>query len=74
MSNETNKLIINALEYTFGGIYKAPQQLHGVVNYSTLWRWKHNKQTPNLATIEKMVLRHPKLSRLIGGQNAVKKM
>ena len=58
MSNETNKLIINALE----------------VNYSTLWRWKHNKQTPNLATIEKMVLRHPKLSRLIGGQNAVKKM
>jgi len=68
MSNETNKLIISALEYTFGGIYKASQQLDGVVNYSTLWRWKHNKQTPNLATIEKMVLRHPKLSKLIGGK------
>jgi len=68
MSNETNKLIINSLEYTFGSIHKASKELHGVVNYSTLWRWKNNKQTPNLATIEKMVLRFPKLSKLIGGK------
>jgi hypothetical protein len=68
MSNETNKLIINALEYTFGNIYKASLKLNGVVNYSTLWRWKHNKQSPNLATIEKMVLRFPQLSKLIGGK------
>ena len=68
MSTQTNKIIISALENTFGGIYKASKQLHGVVNYSTLWRWKHNKQTPNLATIEKMVLRFPQLSKLIGGQ------
>ena len=68
MSNQTNKLIINSLEYTFGSIHKASQQLHGVVNYSTLWRWKNNKQTPNLATIEKMVLRFPQLSKMIGGK------
>ena len=68
MSNITNKLIINALESTFGGIYKASKNLHGIVNYSTLWRWKHNKQSPNLATIEKMVLKFPQLSKLIGGR------
>jgi transposase len=68
MSTQTNKIIISALENTFGGIHKASKQLHGVVNYSTLWRWKNNKQTPNLATIEKMVLRFPQLSKLIGGQ------
>ena len=68
MSNQTNKLIINSLEYTFGSIYKASKQLHGVVNYSTLWRWKHNKQTPNLATIEKMVLRFPELSKMMGSK------
>jgi len=33
-----------------------------------LWRWKNNKQTPNLATIEKMVLRFPQLSKMIGGK------
>ncbi len=68
MSNQTNKLIINSLEYTFGSIHKASKQLDGVVNYSTLWRWKNNKQTPNLATIEKMVLRFPQLSKMIGGK------
>jgi len=68
MSNQTNKLIINSLEYTFGSIHTASKQLHGVVNYSTLWRWKHNKQTPNLATIEKMVLRFPELSKMMGSK------
>tara|TARA_R110001592_G_scaffold317539_1_gene594452 strand:+ start:184 stop:390 length:207 start_codon:yes stop_codon:yes gene_type:complete len=68
MSNQTNKLIINSLEYTFGSIHKASKQLDGVVNYSTLWRWKHNKQTPNLATIEKMVLRFPELSKMMGSK------
>tara|TARA_R100000935_G_scaffold33776_1_gene54203 strand:+ start:248 stop:454 length:207 start_codon:yes stop_codon:yes gene_type:complete len=68
MSNETNKIIINALEYTFGSIHKASKALHGVVNYSTLWRWKNNKQSPNLLTIEKMVLKYPKLSKMLGGK------
>jgi transposase len=68
MSNQTNKLIINSLEYTFGSIHKASKQLDGVVNYSTLWRWKHNKQTPNLATIEKMVLRFPELSKMMSSK------
>jgi len=68
MSNQTNKLIINSLEYTFGSIHKASKQLDGVVNYSTLWRWKNNKQAPKLATIEKMVLRFPQLSKMMGGK------
>lgn len=68
MSNQTNKLIINSLEYTFGSIHKASKQLDGVVNYSTLWRWKNNKQTPNLATIEKMVLRFPELSKMMSSK------
>ena len=68
MSNQTNKLIINSLEYTFGSIHKASKQQDGVVNYSTLWRWKNNKQTPNLATIEKMVLRFPELSKMMSSK------
>ena len=62
MSNETNNSMIRAIEDTFGSIYAASQKLD--VDYSTLYRWKHNIQSPNLKTIEKIVKDNPGLNKL----------
>ena len=63
MSNNSNKMIIKAIEDTFGSIYAASQKLD--VDYSTLYRWKQGTQFPNIKTIEKIMKDNPGLNQLV---------
>ena len=52
MSNNLLQNLIKKIELTYGSIFKASHILD--VDYSTLWRWKNDKQKPNTATLERI--------------------
>ena len=49
MSKEFLKNLIIKIEATFGSIRDASKVLN--VDYTTLWRWKNGKHSPNTATL-----------------------
>jgi hypothetical protein len=52
MSNELLQNLIKKIELTYGSIWRASQVLD--VDYSTLLRWRKQKQKPNTGTLERI--------------------